>query len=320
MLNFHPITLEDRQWMEEIYRAYDLNGSENCFSSNYNWKDVYGIQVARMGDMLAVRSTKGRLSYTHPSGKGEPFPVIEAMMADAREQGAPFRLYGVKEKEREALEAHWPGRFVFFPNRDAWDYIYDAESLATLSGKKLHGKRNHINRFKELYPDWSYEAMTADNMEECRRMNREWCRLYGCEKNDGLAKEACAVRSSFDNFDALGLRGGLLRAGGRVVGFTMGRPLNSDTFIVHIEKAFPDVPGAYPMINQQFVQNACQGFRYINREDDTGDEGLRKAKLSYRPAILLEKYTAVPAEEAAGEGAPQQREGCPAEFLAPEET
>ena len=96
-------------------------------------------------------------------------------------------------------------------------------------------------------------------------------------------EELCAVRNCFENFSALGLRGGLLRVDGRVVAYTMGLPLNSDTFIVHIEKAFSDVAGAYPMIN-------CADFKYVNREDDVGDEGLRRAKLSYKPAILLEKF------------------------------
>lgn len=103
-------------------------------------------------------------------------------------------------------------------------------------------------------------------------------------------EELCAVRNCFENFLALGLRGGLLRVDGRVVAYTMGLPLNSDTFIVHIEKAFSDVAGAYPMINREFAAHNCADFKYVNREDDVGDEGLRRAKLSYKPAILLEKF------------------------------
>ena len=125
-------------------------------------------------------------------------------------------------------------------------------------------------------------------------MNLKWCALYGCSDDEGLKKERCAVENAFAHFEAEGLLGGLLReeTGGPVIAYTMGRPLNSDTFIVHIEKAFHDIQGAYPLINQQFVEHNCQGFTYVNREDDTGAEGLRKAKLSYRPAILLDKYYA----------------------------
>ena len=137
---------------------------------------------------------------------------------------------------------------------------------------------------------WQFEQITDANLDECWAMNEQWCAEVGCEDSESLTEESCAVRNCFNNFHSLGLRGGLLRVEGRVVAYTMGRPLSSDTFIVHIEKAFAEVAGAYPMINQQFVTHCCEGFRYINREDDVGDEGLRRAKTSYKPDILLEKY------------------------------
>ena len=164
-------------------------------------------------------------------------------------------------------------------------------TFKTLAGKKLHSKRNFINRFKaEQEGNWRYEPIDARNIGDAWRMNVEWCAEMGCGEDPSLLEESCAVRNCFETFDALGLRGGLLRVGDRAVAFSMGRPLSSDTFIVHIEKAFASVAGAYPMINQQFAAHNCAEYRYVNREDDVGDEGLRKAKLSYRPAILLEKY------------------------------
>ncbi len=123
-------------------------------------------------------------------------------------------------------------------------------------------------------------------------MSHEWCRQAGCSDDAELYDESCAVEQAFKHYDALGLTGGLLRAGGQVIAFTMGEALSEDTFVVHVEKAYYDIQGAYQMINQQFAQASMEGFRYVNREDDAGDEGLRKAKLSYYPAFFVEKSSA----------------------------
>ena len=172
---------------------------------------------------------------------------------------------------------------------DYADYVYETEKLATLAGKKLHGKRNHINKFKTLYPDWTYESLSDDNVEDCFQMALEWRNQNGCEDDPEKNAEMCVTLNSLRLYKELGLKGGVLKAGGRIVAFTVGEPLCDDTFVVHIEKAFPDVDGAYPMINQQFVQHECMDYKYVNREEDTGAEGLRKAKLSYKPAFLEEK-------------------------------
>ena len=124
-------------------------------------------------------------------------------------------------------------------------------------------------------------------------MNAKWCAVNGCSEDASKQKEVCAVRKAFHHYDVLGLVGGILRVDGEIVGYTLGEPLNSDTFVVHIEKAFSEVRGAYPTINNQFVSHCASNFTYINREEDMGLEGLRKAKLSYQPEILLTKYTAV---------------------------
>ena len=174
-------------------------------------------------------------------------------------------------------------------DRDSADYVYEREKLAALSGKKLHGKRNHINRFKDNH-QWSYEKLNDENQLEALAMLMEW-KMQNCAPED-LEKheEICVSKNSLIYYKELGLVGGILRADGKIVGLSLGEPaVNPDTFVVHIEKAFPDVQGAYPMINQQFVLHEMEGFTYVNREEDMGEEGLRKAKMSYRPAFMLEK-------------------------------
>lgn len=168
-------------------------------------------------------------------------------------------------------------------------YIYTREKLATLAGKKLHGKRNHIARFKDS-GDWSYEPMTAENVEECRTMTYTWIHMREEKWNEEMNQEISVLHEAFDHMQELGLVGGVLRRDGQIVAFSIGERLNSETFVVHFEKAYPDLQGAYPMINQQFVLHECEGYAYVNREEDTGDPGLRKAKLSYYPDILLPKY------------------------------
>lgn len=293
MLDFKRIELSDREWIEPLLMESGFQGSEYTFSNNYIYRKIYQIDVARMDGYYLVRSNKDLRyrSYLYPAGSGDVKPVIEAMMEDAREQGDVFRMHGVAKASAAQLEALFPDRFVIEEVRDNFDYIYESQRLITLAGKKLHSKRNFINRFKqENEGNWAYEPITPANLDECWDMNTRWCEKYGCDDTESLAEEACAVRNCFNNFEALGLSGGFLRVGDEIVAFTMGRPINHNTFIVHIEKAFSDVAGAYPMINQQFVSHAAADYQYINREDDVGDEGLRKAKLSYKPDILLEKY------------------------------
>lgn len=188
---------------------------------------------------------------------------------------------------REKVEAMFPGKFEFEPLRDSYDYIYLTENLINLPGKKFHGKRNHIAAFVRDN-EWSYEPITADNLDECIAMNAEWERRNREKDPEAMDDELDAINISFKNYFELGFVGGLLRANGEVVAFTFGEEMNPEMFCTHIEKAYADVRGAYPMINREFAANALSQYKYVNREDDTGSEGLRKAKLSYYPDILLE--------------------------------
>ena len=152
------------------------------------------------------------------------------------------------------LEEIYPGRFQIEYRRDYADYVYEAEKLAKLSGKKYHGKKNHTNKFKKLYPNWQYERLNDSNVEECFQMALKWRNKNGCGEDPEKNSEMCVTLNSLRLYKELDLRGGVVRAEGNVVAFSIGEPVSDDTFVVHIEKAFADVPGAYPMINQQFVQ------------------------------------------------------------------
>lgn len=205
------------------------------------------------------------------------------MLAEySRERDVPFKMYNVTPDNFAYLEQWYPDRFQIEYNEDVADYVYESEKLATLSGKKLHSKRNHINKFKAVYEDrWSYEPITKENLEECFQMALKWRNENGCEDDEEKNAEICVTLNSLRLFEELELVGGVLKVDGAIAAFTIGEPICEDTFVVHIEKAFADIDGAYTMINQQFVQHACMDYKYVNREEDTGAEGLRKAKHDY---------------------------------------
>lgn len=293
MINFKKLELSDRDWINEQLKKSDFKSCDYSFANNFIWQKPYKIEFA---DINGFYCLKNAYSYTYPAGEGDIKPVIEALMEDAEKKGEKFILRGIMEENVELIESLFPGKFEFSHDRGESDYLYLSEKLISLSGRKLHSKRNHIARFKDRF-DWVYEDIDESNIADCIKMSREWCEKYNTEGEKSLGEEMCAVNCAFKNFFELGLKGGLIRADGKVVAFTIGEPLSSDTFVVHIEKAFADIQGAYPIINQQFAEHNCAEFMYVNREEDMGDEGLRKAKLSYYPAIILDKYTAVIKED-----------------------
>ncbi len=294
MIPFREVTLEDVEWIRECNKESKILGSEYAAGTLFLWSCSYRIKVANVGGMCCIMNdfdTNKR--YVYPFGNGDKKAVIEALIEDAKERGAEFGLYGVTSSSRSELEELFPGRFEYYDRREDWDYVYSVEKLTTLAGRKLHGKRNHIARFKDN-EDWKFEIISEENFEECLDMNRTWCDLYEQNKDANIDPEKCAVKRAFDNYRELGLTGGLLRLNGKVIAYTLGEPVTDEAFVIHFEKAFADIQGAYPMINQQFVENCLQDYKYVNREEDMGNEGLRKAKMSYDPEILLEKFVAVP--------------------------
>ena len=157
--------------------------------------------------------------------------------------------------------------------------------------QKFQAKRNHINKFKKTY-NYEYTPITADRIRECLDLEAEWCKVNNCDQHEGTGNERRALIYALHNFDALGLTGGILHVEGKIAAFTFGMPINQDTFGVHVEKADTRIDGAYAIINYEFANHIPEQYIYINREEDLGIEGLRKAKLSYQPAIILEKYVA----------------------------
>lgn len=290
-IEFKRPELSDKELLTSYFRKYPSRSCERTFVNVYLWSRHYQVTYAIVENALVFRSDyEGEMSFAYPAG--EPDDVrraIECLQEYCEEQGQEFSMYNVTPEFWEQFQTWYPDGYEIEYSRDDADYVYESEKLATLSGKKLHGKRNHINKFKAEHEDWSYEPITEENLEECFQMALKWRNGNGCEDDPEKNAEMCVTLNSLRLFKELELIGGLLRVDGEIVAFTLGEALCEDTIVVHIEKAYADVQGAYPMINQQFVEHECMNYRYVNREEDTGAEGLRKAKLSYRPAFLVEK-------------------------------
>ena len=295
MLTFHPLSMADKPWIDRHVAEEDSRSADFNFGNMFLWDGKYQQMVADSDHHLITLCR----AYEHPVfpfpiGCGDLRPVIDEMREYAMLNGFPLVLRGLEEHHAATLDCLFPGRFCFTDDRDYADYIYRADKLISLSGKRLHGKRNHCNRF-EAEHDWSFRALTAADEPACSSLLERWTAEETQVLSDSIDGEHAAILRAFEYYDALGLLGGALFAEGELVAFAIGEPISSDTFDVHFEKARADINGAYPMINREFVRLICTthpNIRYVNREDDMGLENLRRSKESYAPDILLRKFTA----------------------------
>lgn len=289
-IKFKRPELEDKELISSYFAKAPSRSCERTFANVYLWARHYHVKYAVIEDALIFQDDEVDLAFAYPAGEPQCVKnALEFLSKYSQERGYPLKLYNVTPENFAQLEEWYPTEFQVEYDRDAADYVYESEKLATLAGKKLHSKRNHINKFKTVYPDWSYEKLTDENQEECFQMALKWRNQNGCEDDPEKNAEMCVTLNYLRLYKELGQTGGVLRVGDKIAAFAIGEPISEDTFVVHIEKAFPHIDGAYPMINQQFVLHECMDYKYVNREEDTGAEGLRKAKMSYRPAFMVEK-------------------------------
>ena len=290
MLDFQKITPNQR----EEFEKYLLPLGKSC---EYTFTNlcIWGRQrAALMGGFLVLCSQFDRKTvYPFPAGQGDVLPVLEAIIHDAAARDIPCCITGLSREDMALLEQLYPGKFLFQCDRDSFDYVYNIDDLADLKGRKYQKKRNHVNRFRAVCPNWHTEPLTATNLPAVREMAAEWyaARLQA-DPTGNYALEQVALERAFRNFEQLALDGLVLMDGGKVLAFTMASRLSEDTMDIHFEKAREDVDGAYAAINQAFAQYLREKYpdiRYLDREDDMGLEGLRKAKLSYYPDHLTEK-------------------------------
>ena len=299
MIAFERFHLRDKETYDRFLLRHGCKGCEYNFANLYMW----GRQnAAVVGQNLAFFSEfSGKSLYLFPIGDGDILETLELLMADARERSIAFRLTGLSASDRELLERAYPGKFHFHISRSSFDYVYAIDDLADLKGRKFQKKRNHVNRFRQEHPDHKILPLSEETLPLFRAMFETWYQTHSDkDPHSDLYMEQVAVKKALEHWHALEMEGLVLTDGGTPLAVTMGTRLCADTFDVHFEKARDGEDGAYAVINQEFARHLRQKFpdiRYLNREDDLGIEGLRKAKLSYCPEVLVEKAWAVLREE-----------------------
>ena len=289
MIDFAEPQLEDILWAKDILQKSGRKGSEFCFGNIYMWCKAYNCTIAKLDDTILCRAGD---SYVLPAGSGDLKKLVKELKKDSEDRNIPLKLHGLCESQKADLEEAFENEFDFYENRDSFDYIYSTEDLATLPGKKYHGKRNHISYFENNF-DWTYEEMNPDNAKECLEFSNFWYKANDKKIRTGTDRELVAITRALSHFTELGFKGGILRVQGDIVAYTFGEPLSDTVFCTHVEKAVADIRGAYPMINREFARNTIAQYSLVNREEDMGIEGLRRAKESYKPKILLKKYIAI---------------------------
>ena len=302
MIKFQDIKTTDR----ELIQSYTIRGErQNCdlsFVNIISWRFLYNTEVAEVDDFLIFRFYSGRhLAYMAPLWKGEwnetkqeAFTeIVNRMRQNSIASGHPFLMLGVCGNMVDIIEKAFPDTFIIKPDRDHADYIYTREKLANLAGKKLQSKRNHCNKFRKLYPNYEYSPLTKEMIPECLELQKEWRIISKHEENgeNDYTDELRSMTRVFELWDELDVLGGAIRVDGKLIAFTFGGPINHNTFDVCVEKANANYEGAFSIINQEFVRHLPEQYTFINREEDLGIEGLRRAKLSYKPDVLLEKCT-----------------------------
>ncbi len=291
-LNFKEVELSDRELLDRYLKKESGFIGEHNFADLYMWAYEYKSAYAFYNGYLYVKMKSpenGADFYLMPFGeKGGFSDALKVLLEEGVRKDGKLCFVSVSRWQKELAERIYGEKMQLVLSRDYADYIYLPEKLIELKGKKLHGKKNHLNRFmKDNEGRWNYEDLDDFNAEEFYAFQLKWVSLHNPEEFKG---ETAAVKALLDGRRELGVKGGLIRLEGKVIAMTLGTEFNSEVFVVNIEKALPDMNGAYQIINNEFAKRNLSGYKFINREEDMGLEGLRQAKMSYVPEFLGEAY------------------------------
>lgn len=291
MLPFRAIRTADRAEYERLLAHAGERGCEFSFANLYLW-GRQGVAFYQ-GHALFFSQFNRRTIYPYPVGDGDKREVLQAIIDDAAARGIPCRITGLSDSDRETIETLFPGRFRFHCDEDSFDYVYDINDLADLPGKKYHAKRTNLNRFSEQFPNARTEPLSDANLDAVKKLLDDWFESRLREDPDAdCHMERAALNRALRDYEEIGLYGLVLMDGERALAMTMGSLLSLDMMDVHFEKAIPDAVGAYAAINcafARYVRENIPTVRFLNREEDMGLEGLRRAKQSYRPHHMIRK-------------------------------
>lgn len=296
MLEWSIPEAEDEDWINSCIAVSGTMASDASFANIYLLRNKYSTKISRYKDFIIRKySGKGaRCGYTFPLGKGDVAKALAEIEKDAKECGERLQFAFVTEEQKEVLENAMPARFCYSSDAGDSDYIYLRSELASLSGKAFHKKKNHFSKFVRTYPDYKYYEIGACNIYDAQKVADAWYYEHLQDEDASQLAEYKAIKEALDNFEELGLIGGIIYVNDSPCAMTIASKINENTVDVHFEKAVDEyaLNGGYAAINKLFSEK-LDGVTWLNREEDIGIEGLRKAKLSYRPKIMLKKYSAV---------------------------
>lgn len=261
------------------------------------WRKAYSIEWCIEDEFLCIRAValEGKVPFVLPPygiQEEKLGGVLDKMVDYFKQNHLTFQMRGITAKAMEMMQRARPEVFRFEADRNNFDYIYAAQDLIQLKGSKYRNKKNHINYFKRTYMDYQYAKIDADLIEPCKKSAEAWCRQHNDDQHDpSLEFEKEAIIDVLTHYDYLGVTGGVILVNNKIEAFSYGEPLHDEMAVIHIEKG-SELRGAYQIINQEFCRNAWPNMQYINREEDMGLPGLRRAKESYHPVKFTEKYTA----------------------------
>lgn len=291
-MDFRPIDIESKIVFDSFFKNKYEN-SETSFANLYMWKDYYNTVYTVYDGFLVIVNTSpnGKLHCYMPYGKGNIEKCLGDLYEYVKSQGQALRITNASEEQTTIIKEVFPK--VIIRENDAFnDYVYSSEKLITLSGKKLHSKRNHLNKFKATY-DYSYRPMTKEDFASCLELAGKLMLKDRDADSLSYVEELRSINTAFENFDIFEMSGGVIEIEGQIRAFTVGEPLTDECALIHIEKADTNFDGIYAAINNEFVKNRWSDYKYINREEDMGIPGLRKAKLSYRPDHMVRKFMCI---------------------------
>ena len=296
MLEWSIPEAEDEDWINSCIAVSGTMASDASFANIYLLRNKYSTKISRYKDFIIRKySGKGaRCGYTFPLGKGDVAKVLAEIEKDAKECGERLQFAFITEEQKEVLENAMPARFCYSSDAVDSDYIYLRSELASLSGKAFHKKKNHFSKFVRTYPDYKYYEIGACNIYDAQKVADAWYYEHLQDEDASQLAEYKAIKEALENFEELGLIGGIIYVNDSPCAMTIASKINENTVDVHFEKAVGEyaLNGGYAAINKLFSEK-LDGVTWLNREEDIGIEGLRKAKLSYRPKIMLKKYSAV---------------------------
>jgi len=287
-----PLELEDQDLVRAYLNQAEHEQSELTFTNLFVWRRAYELRLSEVDGSLAIfawRPDRDDSFVFPPQGEAATAETVSRCLDHLAGDDRPPVMARATKRDLERL-ALQEDRFRIESDPDNWDYVYAVEDLIKLAGSKYHGKRNHIQQFLTSY-EFAYRPLLPEMVPTCQDLQDRWCDEKHCDLAASLRAEAVAVKEVLANFSELKVTGGCIEIGGRIEAFALGELLNPDTVVIHIEKANPSYHGLYQVINQQFLEHEWSHLRFVNREQDMGVVGLRRAKESYHPDHMIEKST-----------------------------